>query len=219
MDVREVMEARHSVRQYIDRPLSDDIVARLQDEIASINAESGLSIRLVLDEPTAFKKVMTRMTGFRNAVNYFAMIGPDDPSLEGKVGYYGERLVLFAQSIGLNTCWAMFCGKKACRKDMAEGLRMPIGIAVGYGENQGVPHKNRPVEQVADLKDAPDWFVEGVECAMLAPTGMNKQNFRFERDGDRVRIIGGSSSLARIDQGIVRYHFETGAGDNFTWAD
>ena len=217
MDIIQAMEERHSVRQYKTDRIPEDIITRLNGEIDRINAESGLSVRLVLDEPTAFRSMMTRMTGFRNAVNYFAMIGPDDDSLYSKAGYYGEQLVLLAQQLGLNTCWAMLCGKKACRKDMNDGLRMAIGIAVGYGETQGVPHKDKPVEQVADLKDAPDWFIEGVRCAMLAPTGMNKQAFRFEREGNRVRITGGSSSLAKVDLGIVRYHFETGAGDAFEW--
>ena len=217
MDIIQAMEERHSVRQYKTDRIPEDIITRLNGEIDRINAESGLSVRLVLDEPTAFRSMMTRMTGFKNAVNYFAMIGPDDDSLYYKAGYYGEQLVLLAQQLGLNTCWAMLCGKKACRKDMNDGMRMAIGIAVGYGETQGVPHKDRPVEQVADLKDAPDWFIQGVRCAMLAPTGMNKQAFRIEREGNKVRITGGSSSLAKIDLGIVRYHFETGAGDAFEW--
>ncbi len=217
MDIIQAMEERHSVRQYRTDRIPEDIISRLNGEIDRINSESGLRVRLVLDEPTAFKSMMTRMTGFRNAVNYFAMIGPDDGSLCSRAGYYGEQLVLLAQQLGLNTCWAMLCGKKACRKDMEDGMRMAIGIAVGYGETQGVPHKDRPVEQVADLKDAPDWFAEGVRCAMLAPTGMNKQAFRIGREGNKVRITGGSSDLAKIDLGIVRYHFEMGAGDAFEW--
>ena len=94
---------------------------------------------------------------------------------------------------------------------------MAIGIAVGYGETQGVPHKDKAVEQIVDMKDAPDWFIEGVRCAMLAPTGMNRQGFKIERDGNRVRITGGSSAVSRIDLGIVKYHFELGAGDSFEW--
>ncbi len=217
MDIIQAMESRHSVRQYKEQPIQEELVSRLNDEISKINDESGMSIRLVLDENTAFRSMMTRMTGFKNAVNYFAMIGPDDDSLNEKAGYYGERLVLLAQQLGLNTCWAMLCGKKACKKDMVPGLRIAIGIAVGYGETQGVPHKDKAVEQIVDMKDAPDWFIEGVRCAMLAPTGMNRQGFKIERDGNRVRITGGSSAVSRIDLGIVKYHFELGAGDSFEW--
>lgn len=215
----EEIKARHSVRQYTTTKIDGEVLSKLNAEIDRVNAESGLKIRLVMDEPTAFSGFMTRMTKFRNAVNYLAVIGKDDPSLNFKAGYYGEQLVLFAQSIGLNTCWAMFCGKKACNSAINEGDKMVIGIAIGYGENQGVQHKNRPVSDVADLNNAPEWFAKGVEYAMDAPTGMNRQAFKFSRKGDEVTLSGGKSTLSQIDLGIVRYHFECGAGkENFKWS-
>ena len=212
------MLARHSVRSYLDRPIEGDVLSELQEKIDSVNKESGLKIRLMLNEPSAFNRFMTRMTGFSNAVNYMAMIGPDSEHLALDIGYYGEDLVLFAQSLGLNTCWAMFCGKKGC--EIEKGDRYPIGIAVGYGETQGKTHKNRPVSDVADTEGRPDWFVKGVEAAMLAPTGMNAQKFRFEYDGGKISLSGGKSVLKQIDLGIVKFHFECGAGkENFEWTD
>ena len=219
MDIEQAVRERHSVRKYRKESIPEDIVAKLNEEIEAVNRESGLSVRLALNEPDCFSGAVLRLTtGFRNADNYFAMIGPDDESLYEKSGYFGERLVLLAQQLGLNTCWAMLCKKGSCQVE--KGQKMSIGISVGYGEDQGVPHKNKPVSKIADMEGAPDWFVKGVEFAMLAPTGMNKQGFRFERDGDKVRIIHGNSALSRIDAGIVKYHFELGAGkENFTWCD
>ena len=214
---KEIAE-RHSVRRYLDRKIEDEKITILEKEIERLNAESGLKMRLVLDEPTAFRRMATRATGFRNAVNYIAVIGRDDGELGMKAGYCGEQIVLLAQSIGLNTCWAMMCGKKACEQFVGEGERFAIGIAVGYGEETGRPHKNRPVSDVADLTDAPEWYSRGIEAAMLAPTGVNAQKFRFERDGDTVSLTGGESLLKQIDLGIVKYHFECGAGtDSFRW--
>ena len=212
------MRNRHSVRSYTDRKIEGDILSKLQDKIDSVNRESGLKAKLVLDEPSAFGRIMTKMTGFRNAVNYIAMIGHDDDGLAMRIGYYGEELVLYAQSLGLNTCWAMFCGKKGC--DVEKGDRFPIGIAVGYGTTQGVPHKDRPVKDVAEIEGKPEWFVKGVEAAMLAPTGMNAQKFRIDYDGEKVSITGGKSTLKQIDLGIVKFHFECGAGkENFQWSE
>jgi nitroreductase len=221
VDFDKAIQERHSVRQYTPQRIEGEVLEKLRDEIDRVNAESGLSIRLILDEPKAFSKLLLKtMLKFKGAVNYISIIGPESPDLNIKAGYYGEHLVLFAQTLGLNTCWAMMAGKKEANKEAEDGLKTVISISVGYGENQGVPHKNRPISEVADLKDAPDWFVRGVECAMLAPTGMNKQNFKFERDGDKVRLTGGKSALAQIDLGIVKYHFEYGAGkENFSWMD
>ena len=217
MDIAEAVEGRHSVRNYKEQPIPEEIVAELNGMIDEINNESGLSVCLKLNEPAGFGGIKTRMTGFKNAVNYFAMIGPDDDTLNEKAGYYGEKLVIYSQQLGLNTCWAMFCSKKACAGDVKEGQRMVIGIAVGYGVDQGVPHKNKDISKIADMNDAPDWFVNGVHYAMLAPTGMNRQGFSFERDGNKVRLITKNSTLAQVDRGIVRYHFELGAGKEFEW--
>lgn len=219
MDEIEAVYSRHSVRLYKPDPLSDEIISKLQAEMDAINKESGLCIRLFTNEPKAFNGILMKtVVKFKNAVNYFSIAGPDTPDLEEKVGYYGERLVLYVQTLGLNTCWAMMAKKKESSKDLENGMRTVISISVGYGEDQGVPHKSKPIDAFGDMKDAPEWFVKGVEFAMLAPTGVNKQGFKFERDGDKVRIITGSSALSRIDGGIAKYHFELGAGkENFTW--
>ena len=221
MDMDEAVRSRHSVRQYTDRRIEGETLSRLQSEIDAINSESGLRIRLITDEPKAFGGVLMRsVVRFKGAVNYFAITGTDSDDLEERAGYYGERLVLYAQTLGLNTCWAMLAGRKESERRIDEGFEHVINIAVGYGENQGTPHKNRSVDSVADLADAPEWFSRGVEYAMMAPTGMNKQGFRFEREGDRVRMVTGTSKLAKIDRGIVRYHFELGAGkDSFSWME
>ena len=208
---------RHSVRKYTDRKIEGDVLARLQDKIDSVNRESGMKIQLVLDEPRSFKGFMTKMTGFKNAVNYIACIGPKGDDLPMKAGYYGEDIVLYAQSLGLNTCWAMMCKKSL---DADDGYEQVINIAVGYGEEQGVPHKNRPVSDVADLEGKPEWFVKGVEAAMLAPTGINAQKFRFDLVDGKVSLTGGKSALKQVDLGIVKFHFECGAGkENFQWSE
>ncbi|MGM9601451.1 MAG: nitroreductase family protein, partial [Faecousia sp.] len=48
------MKARHSVRQYMNRPLGDGVLLALKDEINACNKESGLHIQLVTNEPRAF---------------------------------------------------------------------------------------------------------------------------------------------------------------------
>ncbi len=221
VDFDRAIQERHSVRQYTDRPIEGDVLERLQAEIAKVNEESGLKVQLFLNEPKAFGGMMLKgLMKFKNAVNYISMIGPKSDDLDVKAGYYGEHLVLFAQTLGLRTCWAMMAKKKESERSSDDGDRTVISISIGYGENDGAPHRSKPIGEFADIEGAPEWFVRGVECAMLAPTGINKQGFRFERDGDKVRIVTGSSTLQMIDRGIVMYHFEYGAGkENFTWVD
>ena len=98
----EAIEARHSVRQYLEGPLTPDELAGLRSEIDACNRESGLHIQLATDEPKAFSGSMARYGKFSGVTNYLALVGKAGPDLQEKCGYWGERLVLKAQMLGLN---------------------------------------------------------------------------------------------------------------------
>ena len=101
MNITEAMRARHSVRQYQDSALAQSACARLQAEIDACNRESGLHIQLIVDEPKAFDGFMAHYGKFSGVRNYIAMIGKKGADLDELCGYYGERLVLLAQQLGL----------------------------------------------------------------------------------------------------------------------
>lgn len=220
MTMMEAMRARHSVRSYVDRPLEADMVDILEAEISICNREGNLHIQLVKDEPEAFSGFMARYGKFSGVKNYIALAGPKGPDLEEKCGYYGERLVLLAQSLGLNSCWVAMSydkGKAACKLEAGE--KLCIVIALGYGATQGVPHKSKAAEQVMAAKgEVPEWFRAGVEAALLAPTAMNQQKFKFALEDGTVAASAGMGFYSKIDLGIAKYHFEVGAGrENFRW--
>ena len=217
----EAIRQRHSVRQYTDKPLGEDVIRPLEEEIAAYNKESGLHIQLVKNEPKAFDSFMAHYGKFSGVSNYFALAGPKGPELDEKCGYYGERLVLKAQQLGLNTCWvAMTYSKGKAVFSTAPGEKLCIVIALGYGENQGIAHKSKPFEKIASAEgQIPSWFRSGAEAALLAPTAMNQQKFKFELHGSQVTAKAGLGFYSKIDLGITKYHFEIGAGkENFTWA-
>ena len=144
-----------------------------------------------------------------------------------RIGYYGEHLVLLAQTLGLNTCWVGLSYKKIPDTYvLEEGEVIKAYIAIGYGETQGASHKIKTVEQVSNATDVtPSWFKKGVEAALLAPTAVNQQKFSFEYVGmnnnrHQVRANKGFSMIGytQMDLGIAKYHFEIGAGkENFIW--
>lgn len=221
MDLKEAMQTRHSVRQYKDQPLSVEVIAALQEEIAACNRESGLHIQLVTNEPRAFDGFMAHYGKFSGVTSYLALIGKKGPELDEKCGYFGQRLVLKAQQLGLNTCWvAMSYTKIKTAFTVDKGEKLCVVIALGYGATQGVPHKSRPFSEVAKADgQMPDWFKNGVEAALLAPTAMNQQKFLFTLSRDKVSAKAGRGFYTKLDLGIVKYHFELGAGkDRFAWA-
>ena len=227
MTIQEAIEARHSVRAYKDLPLSEEIVRLLEDELMKLNNEGQLHIQLICNEPKAFQGTMAKYGKFCNANNYLVMAGKRADDLDERIGYYGERLVLLAQTIGLNTCWVGLSYKKIPDTYvLEEGEVIKAYIAIGYGETQGSGHKIKTVEQVSNASDiTPSWFKKGVEAALLAPTAVNQQKFSFEHVGvknnrHQIRAKNGFSMIGytKMDLGIARYHFEIGAGEvNFDW--
>lgn len=213
MTVREAIEARHSVRAYTKRPIDGEVLNALQAEIDACNQASGLSIRLFLDEPNAVKGLWASYGAFENADNYLALSGPDTDALFPLCGYWGERLVLFAETLGLSTCWIAGSYKKGrVKKRIGEGEALAAIISIGYGARPGKPHRSKTFAQVTEIDgEAPDWFRKGVEAALLAPTAINQQRFLFRyRNGKAtVKALKGPYSL--IDLGIVQYHYEIGA--------
>lgn len=222
MDISEAIVSRHSVRSYTDRELEDDVIKALKEEIEDCNKEGGLNIQLAVNEPKAFSGFMAHYGKFRNVKNYIALVGKKSADLDERLGYYGERLVLKAQILGLNTCWVAMSyskSKAACRIGSDE--KLVCVLALGYGETMGVQHKSKEADKVSRAEgQAPEWFAKGVEAALLAPTAMNQQKFMltFNEYGVKAESTGGFYS--KVDLGIVKYHFEIAAGkENFMWIE
>lgn len=207
-----LMKQRHSVRQYIEKSIEVD-KRKVLDELAEqLNSESGLHIQILYDEPKCFNSFMAHYGKFSGCSNYIAIVGPKDKELDEKAGYYGEQMVLKAQELGLNTCWvAMTHGKSAA--SIEKGEKLAILISLGYGKTQGVAHKSKSILEVSDINcDSPEWYKNGIEAALLAPTAVNQQKFMFNLEGDKVTAIATGGFYSNVDLGIVKYHFELATG-------
>ena len=227
MTLQEAIEFRHSVRAYKEQPLAEDVARRLEEEIAEVNQAGHLHVQLIQNEPKAFQGTLAKYGKFRNVTSYLVIAGKKAEDLDERIGYYGEQLVLLAQTLGLNTCWVGLSYRKIPDTYvLEEGEVIKAYIAIGYGETQGVNRKSKTVEQVSNTSDiTPSWFKRGVEAALLAPTAVNQQKFSFEYlgmkdDRHQVRAKKGFSLVGytQMDLGIAKYHFEIGAGkDHFDW--
>jgi nitroreductase len=262
MTLLEAINARHSVRHYVRRPLEVGQVEALRRKIEELNAAGNLHIQLVTNEPRGFSGLFA-YGSFSGVENYIVMAGKRDaaapamtsatPSADGetaaaetaatvtaagshewiadfdeRIGYYGEELVLFAQQLGLGTCWAGLSYRKVPGTFTIErGEKFSCMISIGHPDDEGRKLKRKSVEDVSNVGEGtPEWFRRGVEAALKAPTAINQQKFRFdylgERDGRPTVSAKATFSLVgytRIDLGIAKLHFEIGAGrENFVWA-
>ncbi|MCR5823987.1 MAG: nitroreductase [Lachnospiraceae bacterium] len=213
MTEKEAILKRHSVRAYEDRPIDEETLKLIRSKIDELNEQGNLHLQLIEDAGKTYNKLLNIAMGLGSAPSVIACAGKDDEDLDERVGYYGEKLVLYLTQLGLNTCWAGTFNRKNIGADVNDGERLVISIAVGYGKNQGKPRKSKTAEQVtAGKSDRPDWFKEGVEMALLAPTAINQQKFTIRlNEDDSVDFIDNGGVLSRVDLGIVKCHFEIGA--------
>ena len=194
---------------YSDKKIEGDVKSKLNKYVASINEESGLSMQIFYNEPNCFNSMLAHYGKFSNVKNYIAIVGKKEE--QEKSGYYGEKLVLKCQELGLNTCWvALTHGKVNVQTKPQQKLL--ILIALGYGTNTGVAHKSKPIKELCKEDAYPEWFMKGMEAVSLAPTAMNQQKFLFEMKNGQVYAKALRGFYSKIDLGIVKYHFETITG-------
>lgn len=216
----ETIRERHSVREYDGKPLARVEFDALGAVVEECARESGLDIQLVGDNPEVFN-VIARFGLIRGCRTHVAFVVDDakagDVAADEAIGYWGQRIVLAAQDMGLNTCWCALCSRKKSRAVVAPGKKIRLVIAVGHGKTQGFSRKTKSVEALSSVECAkgPAWFAEAMEAAQLAPTAMNNQNFKITllSDGETVRIDAPQSGLNMIDEGIVRCNFEIAANE------
>lgn len=206
----EAIKVRHSVRNYLDKKIEPDKINQLNEMIAKCNEEGNLHLQLCVDAGNTYNKLLNKAMGLGSAPSVIACVGPDDETLEERIGYYGQKIVLFAQQLGLNTCWAGTFNKKTIPAQVNPGEVVVISIAIGYGATQGRERKSKKAEQVTS-GSTPDWFNYGVEMALLAPTAINQQKFEILLNEDgTVSFKDKGGPYSKVDLGIVRYNFEVG---------
>ena len=215
MDFERYIEQRHSVRVYTPKDIEQNLIDEINLDIERYNSLANLNIQFITKEPDAFgKSILADFGRFKNVKNYIALIGKKCDNLDEKIGYFGEKLVLKAQSLGLNTCWVGGTySKKNSRYKIEKDEKLVCVIAIGYGETNGKVRKLKSVSSVA-ISDVemPNWFLRGVKFALLAPTALNQQRYIISLKNNKVEINSKIGFYTKVDLGIVKCHFELGVG-------
>lgn len=209
MDILELMKGRHSVRQYKNQAIELAKREAINALIKDVNAKSKLSIQAFYDEPKCFNSFMAHYGKFENVENYIAIVG--NKNEQEKAGYYGEKIVLKCQELGLNTCWVGMTHGKS-KAEIKRGQKLLVIISLGYGETQGVPHKSKSIAELGKADQSTEWFDRGMEAVSLAPTAVNQQKFLFELKNGNVTAKNLGGFYSNMDLGIAKYHFEAATG-------
>lgn len=235
MTLSDAITARTSLRSYLRVPISAEQRLELGKTIDQSNQRAGLHIQLICDQPEPFASLTKSYGMLTGVTNYLVFAGPEtDPDLDEKCGYYGERIILTATTMGLGTCWVGGTyDRDFCLRHLEPGERLVCVAAIGHvpaerGGRENLIHNvtHRSVKTAAELASglshAPAWFMAGIAAVQRAPSARNRQAYRFvkKRDNSVVAHLTEETPFGLVDLGIAKLHFELGAhGGAWTWGD
>ena len=217
MDLKEAMEQRHMVRKYTDKIISDDLIEKISNRIKENNEKYNINMKLMTNNEEAVSAII-KLVLAKGVKNYIILAGDKESILDEILGYSGCDIMLYAQTLGLNTWWVGGTFNRRVSKFVDNKKVIGI-IAIGYGQTQGMPHKSKIVEDVSKYNgDSPEWFLNGIKASLLAPTALNKQDYKIIGNGNKVKIDINNGIFTGANKGLIKYHFELGAGkENFEW--
>lgn len=197
----DLIRKRISNRSYEKRSLKQNDKEKVLDYIKNLsNAPFGIKTRFSLIESGNMgdNPIKLGTYGFVKGANTFitAAVKSDDYSIES-LGYQMEKIVLFATSLGLGTCWLGGTFKRsifANASSLKDDEILPIATPIGYPINKrtlrekmvrlGASSDNRKswneIFYLDDFKTELDKenarnYQNALEMVRLAPSASNKQ--------------------------------------------
>ena len=231
----EAIAVRRSRRRYAAKAVPDSAIVALRRLSERFRLAPGARVTLAEGGGDLFTGLGERLGGAYGRVEgapwTAAVVAPEGAEVEA--GYVGEAFVLEATRLGLGTCWVagMFDSDAAGRlADLAPGERVMAVTPVGYAlERKALVERmmsaavrsaaRRQVEDIAPglarsgSAAWPAWAVGAVEAARQAPSGANRQPWRFRLAADCLVLATAADAYwtAPIDCGIAMLHAELGA--------
>lgn len=198
----EFLASRHSVRSYLDTPLTQEQKTAISDLVNKLNTEHQLEFKVVYDDLTSFNSLSL---GLRFKAANYIIFYDNDPV---KAGYYSVPLLLKIHELGLGSCYLGTAIMKGKMKDGKKKVQCILGFA--NIDKPGHPHKNKdPKDLVRVEGEAPANLDEVVKIAMSAPTAMNRQGFVINTRGGEYMVEKTSNGpFANFDLGIIRYYVD-----------
>ncbi|MBN2414868.1 nitroreductase family protein [bacterium] len=200
---------RRSVRTFTGEPLSADHKEAILAFAGSENVgpfKNRIRFHL-LDVDGRTRADIQRLTTYgtmKHAPHYLAAVVPDNPRAMEDLGFVMERLILYATSLGIGTCWI---GGLFKRSALAEELQVtaaellpamtPLGYAAarrslteralraGAGSNRRKPWSDLFFRGRFDtplLREQAGAAADALEAVRLAPSASNKQPWRIVID-------------------------------------
>lgn len=231
--INEIIKKRHSVRNYENTGISNDVKEKLQAYLDEINNSEGpfggkVKIQLIQKEDTD-KAIKLGTYGVIKGANYYLAVAYKKSNYDLEdLGFLFEKVILHCTSLGLGTVWlggtfnkGNFARVMQLKEDEMLPIVSPVGIEGGkksilarmFGSNT---FRRKDFAQIFfnenfDTSLTPEEakeYNEVLEMVRLAPSAVNKQPWRILKEDNIYHIYSeGKSEISRIDIGICICHF------------
>lgn len=235
--IKEIIQKRHSVRNYDGTPLPQETIDKIKDYIKNLTNPFDKKIRIeLIQQNSGNESIKLGTYGVIKGANHFlaAACEKDDLSLTA-LGYSLEKLILYCTSLGLGTVWlggTFNKGNFAKAINLKENEVLPIVSPVGYeGGKKSLFAKlaekntnkrndfsksffngdfNTPLTE----SDAGEYY-EPLEMLRLAPSAVNKQPWRVLKQNNNIHFyLAETNKYTSMDIGIALCHFHLTAMEN-----
>lgn len=199
----EIAKRRHSTRKYTDYTLTEEDKKSISHLLRSLSS---------LDKKIALNWVISEDIKKASAFIYSAVKQVPDELV--CYGFQGEEIVIGLTRMGFDTCW---------QASTADGYPARILLGKASGEKAFseifVKKGRRPLDSFVQGKEnLTPVLKEVLEPAILAPSALNKQPWKFEIRPDERLLISvdnpKGADLKYVELGIVLYHALAAARDN-----
>ncbi len=236
-NIEKLVRERRSVRTYDERKLSADHMEQLPSFMADIDNPWQIPVTFVLMDAKEHRLTCPVVVG---TDLYVGGKISKSPYAEEAFGYSFEKLVLFAQSLGIGTVWlGGTMDRGAFERAMALGAdeMMPCASALGYPAQKMSVRESvmRKAIKADSRMPFEELFFDGsfatpltqekagklafpLEMVRLAPSAVNRQPWRVVIAGNaahfylrRGKFSTGSFDMQKIDLGIALCHFALAA--------
>lgn len=237
MDTMDIIKSRRSVRTFDGRALTDGDRAALMAYSESIRNPYDIPVEFVFLDAAEYGLFSPVIAGEKL---YVAGKTAKIAHAEEAFGFSFEKLVLYAESLGIGTTWIGGTMNRALFEKAAglqAGERMPCVSPLGY------PAKKMSVRETmmrngvkaGERKNAAELFFDGdftapleeenelvraaLEMVRLAPSAVNRQPWRIVRIGNAYHfylkhakgyVSEATGDLQKVDMGIALCHFMSG---------
>ncbi len=233
MNYKNLISNRKSVREFKNKSIEQKYFNEIESYINnSKKLLPEISVEMkIFDNKDSYAK-LNKIAGYNGymieAPNYVILLSDNKKGYIENSGYVGERLMLKARDLGIDSCWITFEDSNAIKEKLSISSDKEVTAIIALGYEDEKKAKNKSVSDrlgVEEIVYMNEWgnnanvseleeryLLEAFTYARMAPSSLNRQPWRFIIDGGNIVLAvkkdGFASDYeASIDTGIAMLYF------------